>query len=1156
MRDLSVLAPTVTCVVSLGDVLGLLDSPSFDAGTRQRGLAYARGGRVTHLEQDWDGDSLYASAVVRGSEPYRTVVVIERTSPRDLTYRTSCTCPIGTSCKHAYALASALSTTPPGGRDGPRPDWRTVLDGVLDETAAQPSGTDAPRVELGVELVLPKPPPPTRWGPAEAPFRLWVRAVRRGRNGRWVKRGVEWSRIGTDPYGSAWGRPPQAPAGDPADLEALGDLKTALLGRRGYLATASDAIDLHAAGPGVWRALDQVLARGLPLVAEGGVDVRLTDAAALGVDVRRDADEVAVSVGVTVDAVYYRADDVALVGEPPHGVVLRHRSPEEPSTTTALVLAPLTGPVPQTVRSWFDTGLDLRVDPEALPELVGEYLPALAAAVAVTSRDGSVDIPGPAVVSLRGDVTWSGDGRVELGWRWLYRRGDQAQQFPLDSQEGPRGWRDRAAEAAVVDRLGWDEELDTLLGLRLRGPGTLTARVRLRDVDAMRFATEHLARLQAHPDLDIVTNGAPPEFREVTGVPQVLFHPRGDAMRKDKTDWLDLEVLVSIEDDVLGTVWIGLPTVLKALATGHTVVMLHKDAWVDLDRPELDRLARLVHEARAFSDRRSPRRRAEEPDDDLDAGGDVIRLSRQAHGLLADVHEIGATDGQLSEWSAASAALRRLVESDAQLPVEPLPAGLRATLRPYQHDGYQWLTFLRRHRLGGILADDMGLGKTVQTLAMIARAREEPPAAQDAGAGRRPFLVVVPSSVVATWRSEAERFTPDLRLTTVTSAAARRGWSLAEALEPADPADQVDVVVTTYTLLRLEAAAYGAVRWAGLVLDEAQAVKNYRSKTWAALRDVEADCRFAITGTPLENNLMELWSILSLTAPGMFPYAESFRTTVAQPIEQHADPEALPALLRRIRPVVLRRTKELVAGELPPKQVQVVEVELSAQHRQLYDTHLARERQRLLKLLDDPEGVEHNRITILASLTRLRQLALDPALVDPVHDAVGSAKVDELLDRLAELVSEGHRALVFSQFTRFLGRVRTRLDAAGIPYAYLDGRTRKRAEVVDGFRQGSAPVFLISLKAGGVGLNLTEADYVFVLDPWWNPAVEAQAIDRTHRIGQTRPVMVYRLVSADTVEQKVVELSARKAELFASVLDGEVELGAALTARDIAALVE
>ena len=245
------------------------------------------------------------------------------------------------------------------------------------------------------------------------------------------------------------------------------------------------------------------------------------------------------------------------------------------------------------------------------------------------------------------------------------------------------------------------------------------------------FAQRDLPRLQAHPELELVTNGSPPEFREVTGVPQVQFHPRGDAMRHDQTDWLDLEVLVSIEDARLGTVWVGLPTVLKALATGRTVVMLHKGTYVDLDRPELDRLARLVQEARAFSDRRPPRRRAaedEEDTDDLDgpdAAGNLVRVNRQAHGLLAEVDEIGATEGQLREWAAASAALRRLAESDDPLPVEPLPVGLRATLRPYQHDGYQWLSFLRRQRLGGILADDMGLGKTVQTLAMIARAREE-----------------------------------------------------------------------------------------------------------------------------------------------------------------------------------------------------------------------------------------------------------------------------------------------------------------------------------------------------------------------------------------------------------------------------------------------
>ncbi|SDU87292.1 Helicase conserved C-terminal domain-containing protein [Microlunatus sagamiharensis] len=1139
--------------VGLGDVLALLRrDAAFDPGTRRRGQEYAAEGRVGHLSHEWDGGSLFASGLVSGTVGYRASIVAERTGPAQVELRTSCTCPVAFDCKHVFALVCALteSMTSPG-----RPDWRAVLDDVLDEVAAR--SADAPElVPLGVELVLPKAAPRSRWGPAQPSLRLWVRPVRGGRNGRWVRKGAEWSRIGNDPYAPAWSRAPAPPEADPRDLAVLAELKTALLGPRSHLGSSGDALDLHTAGAGVWPALRHAVERGMPLVAsEPEVGVRLaTGAAEVGVDVRRDDGEVVVSAGLVVEERAYVASDVALVGEPPHGVVVRQRTGE---TTTGLVLAPLGAPVPSSVRAWLGTGQDLRVAADAAPELVGEYLPALAASVAVTSRDGSVDIPGPAVVTLRGEVTWDDDGLVELAWRWLYRRGDDAQQFAVD--EGPdsvRGWRDRAAEAALVERLHTDDELDALLGLGLRGPGTLSAGVRLRGAEAMHFAQRDLPRLRAHPDVEILTNGAPPQFREVTGVPQVQFHPRGAAERKDRTDWLDLEVLVSVEDDELGTVWLGLPTVLTALATGQTVVMLHKNAYVDLDRPELDRLARLVTEARAFSDRRSARRRARDADDgeaDQELGDDVVRLNRQAHGLLAEVDEIGATQGQLREWAAASGALRRLARSEAELPTEPLPDGLRATLRPYQHDGYQWLTFLRRHGLGGVLADDMGLGKTVQTLAMIARAREETNGASGDAAPRPPFLVVVPSSVVGTWVSEAERFTPGLRVVSVTSSATGRGFSVGSLADHPTPPD---VVVTTYTLLRLEADAYAAVRWSGLVLDEAQAVKNHRSKTWAALRDVEADCRFAITGTPLENNLMELWSILSLAAPGLFPYAEAFRTTVAQPIEQQADPDALPALLRKIKPVVLRRTKELVAAELPPKQVQVVEVELSAQHRRVYDTHLARERQRLLKLLDDPDGLEQNRITILASLTRLRQLALDPALVDPVHEGVGSAKLDELVERLNELAAEGHRALVFSQFTRFLARLRHRLDERGTPYAYLDGSTTRRSEVVEDFRRGSAPVFLISLKAGGVGLNLTEADYVFVLDPWWNPAVEAQAIDRTHRIGQTRPVNVYRLVSAGTVEQKVVELSARKAALFASVLDGEVALGTTVTARDLAALVE
>jgi SNF2 family DNA or RNA helicase len=257
---------------------------------------------------------------------------------------------------------------------------------------------------------------------------------------------------------------------------------------------------------------------------------------------------------------------------------------------------------------------------------------------------------------------------------------------------------------------------------------------------------------------------------------------------------------------------------------------------------------------------------------------------------------------------------------------------------------------------------------------------------------------------------------------------------------------------------------------------------------------------------------------------------------------------------RRIRPFLLRRTKELVASDLPPKQEQILEVQLTPRHRKIYETHLQRERQAILGLVE--EDFAKHRIAIFRSLTRLRQLSLDAALVDEKYAAVGSAKTDVLVDHLLELVAEGHRALVFSQFTSFLTRVRSRLAEVGLEVAYLDGSTRKRGEVVESFKTGTAPVFLISLKAGGVGLTLTEADYVFVLDPWWNPAVEAQAVDRTHRIGQLRSVNVYRLVATDTIEQKVMELKARKAALFAKVIDGDGALSAAIGADDVRALFE
>jgi SNF2 family DNA or RNA helicase len=483
------------------------------------------------------------------------------------------------------------------------------------------------------------------------------------------------------------------------------------------------------------------------------------------------------------------------------------------------------------------------------------------------------------------------------------------------------------------------------------------------------------------------------------------------------------------------------------------------------------------------------------------------------------------------------------------VPEASLPTGLNAQLRPYQKKGFDWLAFLWEHGLGGILADDMGLGKTLQLLSLMVHVSET--------GERKPFLVVAPTSVLGTWRNEAARFAPDLRVRIIEGTASRRDDSLADAVEHAD------VIVTSYTLLRLDDEEYAHLEWAGVILDEAQFAKNPATKAHKAIAALRSRVKIAVTGTPLENSLTDLWALFSLTAPGLFPSARRFREEYVQPIEKGKVPEneeggeyrrrRLERLRRRIRPLMLRRTKELVAADLPEKQVQEVFVDLSPAHRARYDTVLQRERQKLLGLLAD---LDRNRFIVFRSLTMLRMLALAPGLIDPADAGIPSSKLDVLIEQVQELRAEGHRALVFSQFTSFLDLAAQRLDAAGIQHVHLDGSTRHRTEVIDSFKDGEQPVFLISLKAGGFGLTLTEADYVFLLDPWWNPAAEAQAIDRTHRIGQTRRVFVYRLIASGTIEEKVLALQQRKARLFTAVMDDDELFSKALTADDIRGLLE
>jgi len=403
--------------------------------------------------------------------------------------------------------------------------------------------------------------------------------------------------------------------------------------------------------------------------------------------------------------------------------------------------------------------------------------------------------------------------------------------------------------------------------------------------------------------------------------------------------------------------------------------------------------------------------------------------------------------------------------------------------------------------------------------------------------------------VVPGWAAEAARFTPGLRVHVVTETETKSRRRLRAALEAGD----VDVVVTSYALFRLDFASYSPHRWAGLVLDEAQFAKNPASQAHRCAVELDAPFKLAITGTPLENSLTDLWALFHIVAPGLLSTHVRFSDDYVKPIATGERPELLAKLRSRIRPLMLRRTKELVAADLPPKQEQLLRVDLAPRHRELYDAFLQRERLKLLDLIDD---LDRNRFIVFRSLTLLRMLALDAALIDPEYGDVPSAKLDQLLDELDDVVAEGHRALVFSQFTSFLGRVAERLEQRGVAHEYLDGSTRRRGEVIDRFKGGASPVFLISLKAGGFGLNLTEADYVFVLDPWWNPASESQAVDRTHRIGQTKNVMVYRMIANDTIEEKVLALKEKKAALFDAVVDDDAVFSSALTATDIRGLLE
>ncbi|MGH9380320.1 MAG: SNF2-related protein [Thermoanaerobaculia bacterium] len=570
-------------------------------------------------------------------------------------------------------------------------------------------------------------------------------------------------------------------------------------------------------------------------------------------------------------------------------------------------------------------------------------------------------------------------------------------------------------------------------------------------------------------------------------------------------DWFDLAGEVDFEGRA-----VALPRLLEAVRRGERWIALGDGEQGMLPEDWLERyapLAALVQEE----------------------DGDLRVLPSQAlllDMLLADTHV---------DADRRFAQVRQRLAGFHGVEPEPAPRGFHGALRPYQREGLGWLRFLDELGLGGCLADDMGLGKTVQVLAYLQRLR----LGRRRDGQRRPHLVVAPRSLVYNWCDEAARFTPRLEVLDYTG---RDRTAEREHL------DRYDVIVTTYGTLRRDIVELRDREFDVAILDEAQAIKNAASQSAKACRLIRARQRLALTGTPVENHLGELFSIFEFLNPGMLGRLPKLHgLTNARTFAE----ENLAALSRALKPVILRRTKDEVLIDLPRKTEQILRVELSRGERRLYDELKEHYRASLAQRIEQV-GLARSKIQVLEALLRLRQASCHPGLLNRERAAGSSAKLETLLEQLAEVVSEGHKALVFSQFVQLLAIVRRRLDAAEIPYEYLDGRTRKRKERVERFQTDPAcPLFLISLKAGGLGLNLTAADYVFLADPWWNPAVETQAIDRAHRIGQTRPVMAYRLIARDTVEEKIQALQESKRHLAEAILCADKSAIRALTPEDL-----
>jgi hypothetical protein len=1084
----------------------------FDRGTLSRAAAYAEERTVNGVE--WielvSTGELIATASVQGSrrKPYETSVVF-RESRGKWSVDTDCTCPVGLFCKHAAALLRLLRKRsipvsagqpdlPPGQPAFPVGPVDPALSAWLRDIEA------AARSAGAIEETKPKASDDRFLAycleePRE-PYRRTLNFV--------LRVGVRW-KDGTVRIQSSTA---SADPAKPAKYMTREDVLLASLFRqrkRGGWGV------LTVEGSGWDELLDGALATGRLFF---GKDLSLSSGSTLHRQVTAGE---AQAVEATWEMLRDGSARPVLKGGSLDLLLLPTLPPRYFDTKRA-VIGPVESALPSAVLSAWTRGPLVKADQvpglaERLARLPGAHLPT---PVAMASESRPAVPPRPFLRVERKNIGLDRDPiEVVLG-ELTFQYGDSPPLHPLTAhaphrhvevKDGKRiVWpRDSKAERAAETRL---LRAGMIPLLKLIPERYLDASTRHAVVPATPVPTPEMAWaeiLEGPEFAKMRKEGWTIEVDRAAGLTAhdvSEFIPAIEAETDHGIDWFRFDISYEVD----GKRFSLIPVVAQAIA---------KD-FPPADSPDLPEFVFLPCEDRADGFIRFPARQLMEIVDrvrHLFAGDRLagpLKIDRLAAAGVADSLAIDA-----SETTRALAALGCRLRDIRELPAVDVPAVVRAELRPYQLEGFRWLQFLAEHGLHGILADDMGLGKTLQTLAHLAAER-----AKDSG---RPSLVVAPTSVVPNWAAEAEKFTPSLKVV-VFHGAARSG--LHDELEGAD------VVITSYPLLARDSDRLGKIDWHAVVLDEAQHIKNPKAITAQSACKLKAAQRLCLSGTPMENHLGELWSLMRFLMPGFLGDEKSFNARLRRPIERDRSTDAQLALNRRVSPLILRRTKDQVATELPAKTQLVHHVDLTKKQTDLYESVRAAMDKRVRDAIAD-KGLAKSHIIVLDALLKLRQICCDPRLLK--HDAE-SAKLGYLTgELLPTLLEEGRRILLFSQFTSMLALIEAHLEKEQIPYLKLTGETKERAKLVKKFQTGEIPIFLISLKAGGTGLNLTAADTVIHYDPWWNPAAENQATDRAHRIGQTKPVFVHKLVCRGTIEDRILELQKHKSALVEALLSEE-----------------